>query len=56
MTVSDAAQRAADLGGVIPGSDTVHRLFALSHTAPELRFLEAPYPVQEAEQGNLRFS
>jgi hypothetical protein len=33
----------------------VHRLFALAHTTPELRFAEAPYPVQEAEQGNLRF-
>jgi anti-anti-sigma factor len=48
-------ERAADLRAVIPGPDTVHRLFALTHTTPELRFAEAPYPVEEAEQGNLRF-
>ena len=49
-------ERGADLRAVIPGPDTVHRVFALTHTAPGLRFAEAPYPVPEAEQGNLRFS
>jgi anti-anti-sigma factor len=49
-------ERAADLRAVIPGPDTVHRVFALTHTAPELRFIEAPYPVGKADQGNLQFS
>ena len=47
-------ERAADLRAVIPGPETVHRLFALAHTTPALRFAVAPYPVQEAEQGGLR--